>query len=1162
MIPRARLCSVVACLVLVGAGIGSQEGATATTDLEHAVRTAGEEHGERSPEMAGALTRLAYRHYADGDLRSALPLLLRAMSINEEVHGLEHAITAENANDLGLIHSRLGNYDKARPLLERALAVRERVFGPEHPATSQSLNNLSGVYWKTADFDSARVLLERALAIQEKALGPGHPATATALSNLAVVLEEMGDLSAALPPAERALAINEESLGPDHVGTVASLTTLASILDGLSDYEAALPMLERALAIRERSLGPMHPDTSGSLNALAALHSRLGDYEVARPLFERALTIREHAFGPEHPRTAETLGQLAALLRDTGDYEAARPLFERALAANERSLGPDHPRTASALGQLASVLFQLGELGAARELFERALRIREAVLGAEDPRTAGSLNDLAGLLSTMGDFEAARPLCERALAIRERVLGPDHVATVDTLHMYGVLLLDAGDHDSARPVLERVVASREEIFGEAHPSTVTSMNNLALVLERSGELDAALRLHERALVARETTLGSEHSLTATSLNNLAVLLRRTGDYERARDLCERAVASRQSLFGPDHPETVRARNNLAIVLADLGDARGAWEVAARALAGHARFVSRELRAQSEHERFEFLASARQGVRTALVISDLLGEPEVTAEAYDALLAWQGAVARTVSAGRKKLQESLTPEQESWIEELRAVQAQISKQLYDDEPSRERQERLTELRERRNRLELDLQRSLENAGGVRVADCAELSRSIPSNAATLGFFIEERYVPARWEGGVPVEKGRWTAPHVQAWVMRRSEAAPVRVDLGEAEGIERLVRAHLASIIESGDAVRGLTREVPRANEADAGAELARALWAPIAPYIRGAERLIIAPDSFLATLPFETLSFDGAFLIERFAVSYVHDLGSLAERVPGKRSGGTSSLLAVGGVDFGSAEDRTGVEGGAAHGASRTAFGDGWAPLPGTVSEVRAIHGLHGNARPDTQRIVLFGTAPTEERLKRELGRFGVLHIATHGFFNPDGLPSMWESALNAVSETGGVLREQERRIIGNHPGLLSGLVCSGANGDATGRVDDGLLTAEEVGWLDLDGAELVVLSACETGLGRARSGEGLLGLRRSFRMAGADTVVSSLWQVKDESTSRLMQRFYENLWREGMGTHDALRSAQLAMLHENVRIHGHALPSTWGAFVLDGDWR
>lgn len=184
------------------------------------------------------------------------------------------------------------------------------------------------------------------------------------------------------------------------------------------------------------------------------------------------------------------------------------------------------------------------------------------------------------------------------------------------------------------------------------------------------------------------------------------------------------------------------------------------------------------------------------------------------------------------------------------------------------------------------------------------------------------------------------------------------------------------------------------------------------------------------------------------------------------------------------------------------------------------------------------------------------------MHLATHGFFQPEGLPSVPQQ----VTDTRGPrspLGEEEQRITGMLPGLLSGLVLAGANSPVDEQRDDGLLTAEEISWLDLSEVDLVVLSACETGLGKASSGEGMLGLRRSLRQAGARTVVSSLWSVRDDTTSALMRDFYRRMWVDGQGKHEALRQAQLAMLRKNRgENQGDGLPSTWGAFVLDGDWR
>lgn len=154
------------------------------------------------------------------------------------------------------------------------------------------------------------------------------------------------------------------------------------------------------------------------------------------------------------------------------------------------------------------------------------------------------------------------------------------------------------------------------------------------------------------------------------------------------------------------------------------------------------------------------------------------------------------------------------------------------------------------------------------------------------------------------------------------------------------------------------------------------------------------------------------------------------------------------------------------------------------------------------------------------------------------------------------------VMRPEMKRLTGMLPGFLSGLVLAGANETSEKEWGDGYLTAEELTWLDLSNVELVVLSACETGIGSSRGGEGMIGLRRSLRMAGVDTVISSLWSVKDDSTSELMQNFYYRLWLFKEGKLEALRNAQIDMLNKNRTEYGHGMPSTWGAFVLDGNWK
>ena len=234
----------------------------------------------------------------------------------------------------------------------------------------------------------------------------------------------------------------------------------------------------------------------------------------------------------------------------------------------------------------------------------------------------------------------------------------------------------------------------------------------------------------------------------------------------------------------------------------------------------------------------------------------------------------------------------------------------------------------------------------------------------------------------------------------------------------------------------------------------------------------------------------------------------------------------------------------------------RARIGESWPPLDATREELLALRGLLRDALGWQEGFTaLEGEAACEEAVRAALAGKRYVHLATHGYFEPEGLPSLMANAEKAGPELFG----EERRTVGLLPGLLSGLVLAGVNAEPDPARDDGYLSAEEIQYLDLSACDLAVLSACQTALGSPRAGEGLQSLRRGFEVAGAKTVISSLWKVNDEATAELMTRFYDDYWRRGMEKLEA----RLWMLRRNrAEYGGDARPETWGAFVLSGDWR
>ncbi|MFG0318541.1 MAG: CHAT domain-containing protein [Planctomycetota bacterium JB042] len=420
---------------------------------------------------------------------------------------------------------------------------------------------------------------------------------------------------------------------------------------------------------------------------------------------------------------------------------------------------------------------------------------------------------------------------------------------------------------------------------------------------------------------------------------------------------------------------------------------------------------------------------------------------------------------------------------------------------------------------------DLERRLLSMldGGARAERVGwrELRRAIPDDAAFIDLLVFDRHRAPEAAGDTP-PGALEVVPSLMAYVVRPGTDRVMRRVVGRLDELE----ADVARIVGGVSAGRGrpaLPAVLPSGREA--ASALYRRLFEPYEELLEGVEHVIVSPDRFVGAVPFGALrDGEGRYLVERFRFSYVSDAGLLCELAATDRRDGGGGVLAVGDVDYGR--------------------GDDWAPLPGTSRELDDL------ARRFADVEVLRGADATAAALRERLPAARIAHLATHGFFVGRPRPAA----------TGATVRRglHEALLEDAPPGARAGLVLAGGND----RDADAVLSADEVGWLPLSGVDLVVLSACSTGLGTAFGGEGMQSLQRAFHVAGARTVVASLWKVDDAATADLMKVFYRARFDEGMSTAEALRTARLDLLERNRAAFGDARPATWGAFVLSGDWR
>jgi tetratricopeptide (TPR) repeat protein/CHAT domain-containing protein len=1109
--------------------------------------------GPEHPDVASSLNNLANVCFGLGRYADAEPLYKRSLAIAEKALGPEDPSVAQTLRNLAVVYYLQGRYAEAEPLYTRSLAILEKALGPEHPDVATSLNNLGALYVQQQRYGEAEPLYKRALAIREKTLGPEHPDVAGSLQSLAILYHNQGRYSEAEPMYTRSLAIYEKTFGPDRPLVAKGLNNLANLYRAQGRYAEAETMYRRSLTVWEKALGPDHPDVALSLDNLANLYRDLGRYSESEPLYKRALAIREKVLGPEHPDVAQSLNDLANLYRDQGRYVDAEPVYKRAIDTWQKAVGPDHPLVAASLQSLGTLYQDQGEYAKAEPLYKRSLAIQEKALGPEHPDVAGNLNNLANLYRDEARYADAEPLYKRALAVMEKAFGPDHPDVALALNNLASLYSNQMRYAEAESLCQRSLTIWEKFRGPDDPDVALSLGNLASLYALQGRFADAEPLYKRSLAIREKALGPEHPDVAHGLSELANLYLDQGQYALAEPLYKRALAVREKALGANHPEVATNLEALALLYRDEGNYPEAERMYRRAMENISQQLEYSFTYMSEKDRLSFLGAVSEafpayfsfclaGAQTGLVLSGQL---------YDTLLLRKGLVASSVAALRSQIAKAGDNSSLALFDELSLKRRQLAAFLALPSTNPEEWRKTVDrLQQDTNDLEQQLvRRSSALAGQKKLAEARwqDVQRTLGTKQAAVEFV---RF---------PLLDGRNRLENYKyaALVLTPNTPIPKLVLLGDAANLEAAPLQEYRRRLSLKDAAS------PSASQTT----LYAAFWKPLEPTLGGAKRIYVSPDGVLNQIALGVLADDrGTLLIEKYdlrILSSTKDL--LRSRQPSLSK--TAVLVGNPKFDLSADSERAALENRSAktteqeppQNVSSIALTRGLpraencpdlppggvlCALPGTETEVQTIETLL--KRHDWQVEPPYIRDRALKELLRGIRHPRVLHIATHGYFEPD------QSSLKS-----------DRPAPMEDPMLRSGLLLAGADrflkGEATPPdLDNGVLTSYEATSLDLQGTELVVLSACETGLGQVQDGEGVFGLRRAFQEAGAESVLMSMWSVPDQETQELMTLFYSK-WLSGKDKHIALREAQLELREKVKARYGKDAPFYWGAFVLVG---
>jgi CHAT domain-containing protein len=1083
-----------------------------------------------------------------------------------------------------------------------AVDLMKEVLGPDHHLVAQKLYEI-GVHFRIRGRHLLAIpRLEASLEITERHTGPRHPILAARMNELAEnqIWVERRDEAEALLVEARSIA--EEVFGKPHIDTIRYTENLAWLHQVRDQYSEAETLCHDILKSKHVVFGLQHAEVAVTLSELAQHCRDQGKRRESIDYFVQSIDMREHLGLGEHADVPPLLFWAGQLSREVGDLDQAEHYLQRSIALTEKLQGPNSPELALDLEQLAIVHRLQGRLGDAKPILDRAVRILEQVESPAAASLVPILREQAQVAVQQGAYPQAEAAYRKALAILEQEKSQNPAEVSRMLRLLGALYRMDNRLADARPILERALELRVAAFGPHDPQLTSLLNSLAVVTGMLGDYERTESLLRQALEISRAQQQPDPGLIAILLGNLGRNFEEQGQLTESLDCYTQALDHCVASLGERDPATQFNRKNLSRLYFQASAFDESREMAEEYLRLELQMLNETLPGLAAAEVWTLLA--HQGPDTDLWLSAAAVAPSTDpASVYSQLWAIRSVVSRTLA--RRPLPNTDDPSVRLLAENLSQTRRQLAELvLSSTDESAEghaaaKRERLQQLNDQKEELERELARasqSFEQQHAAQHFTPADLAKHL--NGSTV-FVDIVRVAQSTIEPGQPDSYAREDRYH--AFVLKKSDEAPgwsvAWVPLGAADRVD----AHVAKWRATFDPSQPTQFNRPGRHPA----ELRALIWQPLEKHLDGYETVILSPDGDLHFLPWAALPGRraGAFLIEDHALGMAPGAWMMAVLLHSPEPEAGRPLIA-GGVNYGLA----------APGEDLDAVRAVWQELPATAQEAQSIAALWPNS--EAVRF-LSNELPTEDVLRTHLPEASYVHLATHGFFADE----RFRSALQ--------IRDQNERLfepgpevsiagltIGandsasqvtasvRNPLVLSGLVCAGANPsrmrDEQGLPigADGILTAEEIIGLDLSSTNLVALSACETGLGRVADGEGVMGLRRAFHIAGARSVVASQWKVSDEATQALMTEFYTNLWTHKLPRLEALRRAQLAMLRgfrpgpqaltlrgeiAPLKIQSRGLnepapealgpivgpdarrplpPFYWAAFSLSGDWR
>ncbi|MFN8256358.1 MAG: CHAT domain-containing tetratricopeptide repeat protein [Bacteroidales bacterium] len=1087
-----------------------------------------------------------------GEYGKAIEITTKALALAEKEYGKNHNNYALSLKKLAILYEKTKDYGKSENAWEQLIDLEKGKNPLDKDKLLYFYKRLSAIYYLEKKYDKEKPLDLEIVEIEKTRYDKSNTDYTTALSNLAYVYVNTGNYTLAAAVYKQALEVYREIRGHKNKDYQSFLENVAALFYKADYYDLALPFYTLIAENKKETAGSESDEYALALYDLASIYYTLSEYEMAISMYEKALEIDRINFGEDSPQYAVSLGSTAFVYKKTANYFKAEKLYLNAidiLKKNKEKYSVDYARS---LKELASLYVIINRLGVAEALLTEAIGILKGQQGNNVSDYANTLNEMAVLYQKNGNYEKAEKLYLESSLVFKDYYSENSQAYAQSMNNLGSIYEAKDDYTKAEEFYRKALSIKKTINGSENVDYIMSADNLASLYTLTGRFEKADSILSKTSAFYKKSLGEWHPDYAISILKQADLYLLQKKYQKAELLYIQAISIFKKVYGTEHPDY----NNALAILASFYETTGKMNLAEplfkEASSNLNLQISRNFNFMNENEKELFLKMADYNfnIYHSFALRYNRQKPDIAGFEYNNELAHKGIILNSSLKLQHQIENSGNQDVMDLYRELLNTRKIIAQQK-------------TITIDKRT-VNTD---SLENISDDFEKKIISELKKTGISEPVIGKSLTWKDIQKHLEPGEAAieyisfyyrELNRWTdSIYYCALVLRPGDKSPKLVYLCEERQLVDCIffTTENPSSIDNFYALNGTV-----AGEEKKDYYIYKLIWKPLEELLKSTKTVFVAPSGLLHRLSFNAIaSPSGKYLSELFNINRVSSTALLISRSDHLKTGLNGKVMIYGGIDYNTSPDKMKLQaekylvpGGSVNlpqsvlSSEVSKRGYNWSYLPGTKEEASGIAEILSNSGADV--TFLQGQDASEESFKSLNGKNSpeIVHVATHGFFFPE---------MDEKSE----FEQQPFQVqfmVSENPLVRSGLLFSGGNAVWKNKnlpqgVDDGILTALEISDMYLPATKLVVLSACETGLGDIRGSEGVFGLQRAFKMAGVNYLVISLWQVPDEQTSELMQEFYK-LMLSGNSVREAFFKSQNKLM-EKYREN----PYLWAAFIL-----